>query len=250
MPRRFVIWLWHPFMIQAKPAIVELDMDKLEEILRRLDAKQLDADDYETIKAVIGVLRASLPPGGRQGDHDPPVAADAFRGEDREALGSGRWSEGRGEWVHVAGVRARAGIAHRRGRFCAHWVSLSILVPVEWTLADNQERVDHARPDAAASRNSVNHAYPLMVSWRHFNHGADFGDGCEQVRMSPEALLQHCMHSSLNLLTLGVLLSPQAGRPVRRDVQGFSVRDVLRSFARYCHTLCGTGTGGVAWQKR
>jgi len=41
-------------MIQAKPTIVELDMDKLEEILRRLDAKELDANDYETIKALIG----------------------------------------------------------------------------------------------------------------------------------------------------------------------------------------------------
>lgn len=41
-------------MIQANPTIVELDMDKLEEILRRLDAKELDTDDYETIKAVIG----------------------------------------------------------------------------------------------------------------------------------------------------------------------------------------------------
>ena len=41
-------------MIQAKPTIVELDMEKLEEILRRLDAKELDADDYEMIKAVIG----------------------------------------------------------------------------------------------------------------------------------------------------------------------------------------------------
>jgi len=40
-------------MPQAKPTIVELDMDKLEEILRRLAAKELDADDYETIKAVI-----------------------------------------------------------------------------------------------------------------------------------------------------------------------------------------------------
>jgi len=40
-------------MIQAKPAIVELEMDKLEEILRRLEAKELDADDYETIQAVI-----------------------------------------------------------------------------------------------------------------------------------------------------------------------------------------------------
>jgi transposase len=41
-------------MIQARPTIVELEMDKLEEILRRLEAKELDADDYETIKAVIG----------------------------------------------------------------------------------------------------------------------------------------------------------------------------------------------------
>lgn len=41
-------------MIQAKPTIIELDMDKLEAIARRLDAKELDADDYETIKAVIG----------------------------------------------------------------------------------------------------------------------------------------------------------------------------------------------------
>lgn len=41
-------------MIPAKATIIELDMDKLEEILRRLEAKELDADDYETIKAVIG----------------------------------------------------------------------------------------------------------------------------------------------------------------------------------------------------
>jgi transposase len=41
-------------MIQAKPTIVELNMDKLEEILRRLEAKELGVDDYETIKAVIG----------------------------------------------------------------------------------------------------------------------------------------------------------------------------------------------------
>jgi transposase len=40
-------------MIQAKPTIVELDMDKLEEILRRA-AAALDAEDYEAIKAVIG----------------------------------------------------------------------------------------------------------------------------------------------------------------------------------------------------
>jgi transposase len=40
-------------MILANPTTVELDMDKLEEILRRAEAA-LDADDYETIKTVIG----------------------------------------------------------------------------------------------------------------------------------------------------------------------------------------------------
>jgi len=51
---RFVSSPRHLFMIPAKPTIVELDMDKLEEILRRLEAKELDADDYEMIKTVIG----------------------------------------------------------------------------------------------------------------------------------------------------------------------------------------------------
>ena len=57
---RFVTWPWHPHMIQAKPTIIELDMDKLEEILRRLEAKELATDDYETIKAVIGSYTAML----------------------------------------------------------------------------------------------------------------------------------------------------------------------------------------------
>ena len=37
----------------TKPTIIELDMDKLEEILRRVEGKELQADDYETIRAVI-----------------------------------------------------------------------------------------------------------------------------------------------------------------------------------------------------
>jgi hypothetical protein len=40
-------------MIQAKATIVELDMGELEEILQRVDAKELHADDYETIRALI-----------------------------------------------------------------------------------------------------------------------------------------------------------------------------------------------------
>ena len=39
-------------MTQTKPTIIELDMDKVEEILRRVEAKELQADDYETIKAL------------------------------------------------------------------------------------------------------------------------------------------------------------------------------------------------------
>ena len=39
-------------MTQTKPTIIELDMDKVEEILRRVEAKELHADDYETIKAL------------------------------------------------------------------------------------------------------------------------------------------------------------------------------------------------------
>jgi len=40
-------------IMPTKPTIVELDMDKLEEILRRVEAKDLQGDDYETIRTVI-----------------------------------------------------------------------------------------------------------------------------------------------------------------------------------------------------
>jgi transposase len=40
-------------MIPTKPTIVELDRDALEEILRRVDAQELQADDYATIHALI-----------------------------------------------------------------------------------------------------------------------------------------------------------------------------------------------------
>ena len=47
-------------MVQAKPTIVELETNELDEILRRLEAKELDVGDYETIKAVIGAYRHRL----------------------------------------------------------------------------------------------------------------------------------------------------------------------------------------------
>ena len=40
-------------IMPTKPTIIELDMDKLDEILRRVEAKDLHADDYETIRTVI-----------------------------------------------------------------------------------------------------------------------------------------------------------------------------------------------------
>ena len=37
----------------TKPTIIEPDMDKLEEILRRVEAKELHADDYGTEKGIV-----------------------------------------------------------------------------------------------------------------------------------------------------------------------------------------------------
>lgn len=41
-------------MVHSEPTIIELDMDKLEDIRRRLDAKALEANDYQTINDLIG----------------------------------------------------------------------------------------------------------------------------------------------------------------------------------------------------
>ena len=40
-------------IMPTKPTIIELDMDKLDDILRRVEAKELRVDDYETIRTVI-----------------------------------------------------------------------------------------------------------------------------------------------------------------------------------------------------
>jgi transposase len=40
-------------IMPTKPTIIELDMNKLEEILRRVEARDLQSDDYETIRTVI-----------------------------------------------------------------------------------------------------------------------------------------------------------------------------------------------------
>ena len=40
-------------MVPTSATIIELDMDNLDEILRRVEAKELHADDYETIRTVI-----------------------------------------------------------------------------------------------------------------------------------------------------------------------------------------------------
>ena len=40
-------------IMPTKPTIIEPDMDKLEEILRRVEAKELHADDYGTEKGIV-----------------------------------------------------------------------------------------------------------------------------------------------------------------------------------------------------
>ena len=65
-------------------------MDKLEEILRRVEAKDLHADDYETIRTVIESYVGLFYRGGRQEHHHPSAAEDAFRREDREDRGGDR----------------------------------------------------------------------------------------------------------------------------------------------------------------
>ncbi len=40
-------------MVQTSATIIEFDMGKLDEILKRVEAKELHADDYETIRTVI-----------------------------------------------------------------------------------------------------------------------------------------------------------------------------------------------------
>ena len=42
-----------PVMAPTKPTIIELGMDRLDEILRHVDAKELDTEDYATIRRVL-----------------------------------------------------------------------------------------------------------------------------------------------------------------------------------------------------
>ena len=53
-------------MKQTKPTIVEMDMNKLEEVLRRVEAKELQAEDDKAIQGVGPILRPSDANGGRQ----------------------------------------------------------------------------------------------------------------------------------------------------------------------------------------
>ena len=67
-------------------------MDTLDEILRRVEAKELREDDYETIRTVIESYVDLFYCGGRQ-EHDHRSAAEAaLRREDREDRGGDRGS--------------------------------------------------------------------------------------------------------------------------------------------------------------
>ena len=79
----------------TKPTTIELDMDKLDDILRRVDAKELQVDDFETIRTVIESY-VPLLLGGREDHNDHSTAEDAFRREYREDRGGDRRRQGIG----------------------------------------------------------------------------------------------------------------------------------------------------------
>ena len=77
-------------IMPTKPTIIELDMDKLEDVLRRVEANELDArrlrDDPRGGRVLCPLDRV----GGRQEHDDRSAAEDALRREDREDRGGGR----------------------------------------------------------------------------------------------------------------------------------------------------------------
>jgi hypothetical protein len=40
-------------MVRTKPTILELDMDQLDDILRRAEARQFSDEDYEIVKTLV-----------------------------------------------------------------------------------------------------------------------------------------------------------------------------------------------------
>ena len=77
----------------TKPTIIELDMDKLEDILRRVEAKELAEDDYATIRAVVESYVGLTDAVGDKNTTHRPAAEDALWRQDREDRGGGRQHE-------------------------------------------------------------------------------------------------------------------------------------------------------------
>ena len=78
----------------TKPTIIELDMDKLEEILRRVEAKDSTRRTTRRLKAVVESYVYLDGIGGRQKHDDRSAAEDALRREHREDRGGDRRQEG------------------------------------------------------------------------------------------------------------------------------------------------------------
>ena len=100
-------------MSHAKPTIIELDMGKLEDVLRRAEAKQFDDEDYAIVKTLVRVLRLLDDVGRRQERQHRSAAEAALRREHREDGGGGRQAEG---WRSAVPSGAMQTAAARRPR--------------------------------------------------------------------------------------------------------------------------------------
>ena len=101
-------------IMPTKPTIIELDMDKLEEILRRVEAKDLQRGRLRDDPHGDRVLCRPLLCRGRQEHHDPPIAEDAFWREDREDRGGDGGGKGFAASAD-AGCHCCGGISGERG---------------------------------------------------------------------------------------------------------------------------------------
>ena len=77
-------------MVLANPTIIELDMGKLDDLLQRVDARELHAEDYSTIQSLIESYKDLYFAVGDKNTSHRAAAEAALRREDREDGEGGR----------------------------------------------------------------------------------------------------------------------------------------------------------------
>jgi hypothetical protein len=82
-------------VMPTKPTIIELDMDRLEEILRRVEAQDLHADDYEATNSNTGPCIVRVQGTLRQLSSSPPSEGKQARGTDAKENEGGGFGDGR-----------------------------------------------------------------------------------------------------------------------------------------------------------